>query len=82
MLTHGAQDGQSNSGMQAMLTEFRSLIASTNQLSFYSFQRSWLHRPQLAPPAARPQVLAAAPGAGHFVGLGLLHPFGHQRLVL
>ena len=56
LLTRGASTGMPVHGVESTLAEFRSLRATNNALSFYSFQRTWVHRPQLFPEPAAPVV--------------------------
>ena len=51
LLVSGVRRGATNHGTEAMLTEFRALGASTALVAFYSFQRSWARRSQLAGPS-------------------------------
>lgn len=61
MITCHAREGSAHK-METMLTEFRSLLASSDVLSFYSFQRSWVQRPQLFRPPVDPPVLHLSAG--------------------
>ena len=63
LLVRGVHNGQGLHSIESMLTEFRALVASNQQLSFYSAQRSWRQRPRnpLHMSANPPSVLHLEP---------------------
>ncbi len=52
LLTHSAPAGQGPGSLESLLTKFRSLVTSTNLLTFYSCQRTWARRPRVQPLAS------------------------------
>jgi hypothetical protein len=62
LLTILVRKGVGDHGVEAILSEFRALLATTKLLEFYSFQRSWIQRPQLSRPEEEPKALHLTQG--------------------
>ena len=62
--------GESRS-LEGLLTQLRALRASTDQLSFYSFQRAWRRQPSATDSSTPPPVAHLSPGlsslSAHFL---------------